>query len=164
MSPKGMIMARGEAEKTGLTRALLMGVALGTIPLVQVGCAQIEEALNTGAATQPQATQPQATDSTPGAAVVTGSERELCDRALASRQRQDVEALISRYPSAGCIPSVLAAQSPQTLNQISPAVLAALPPSTVRRIPQSTRAQLRLPFAPGSDRSGGVGGGSSGPY
>jgi hypothetical protein len=146
-------MARDEADRSGLTRALLVGVALGTVPLLSVGCAQLEQVFQPN----PDA-RPEARDASSVAAQ--GSEQELCDRALASRARGDVEALIARFPSARCIPDVLSALTPQTLNQLSPATLGLIPPETQRRIPRATAAHLRFPFAQSTESRGGRSSGS----
>ena len=127
----------------GLTRALLLGVSLGTVALTQVGCEP---------AVAPRAAAGAGPDAAPEAA--------LCERALETSDPRDVEALLVAHPRGDCVIPTLAALPPQTLPAISPAVLARLPTSVRDRIPPRVAARLRMPLeSRTSDREEAGGGG-----
>jgi hypothetical protein len=128
---KVAIMSKDESRRSSLTRSLLAGVALGSVALVQVGCTTQDGGAGAGGFTQ--------------ASGSVGTEAELCDRALASRSRGDVEALLRSYPNGRCVPATLAAMPPQTLSQLSPSVVGRMSPSTLGRIPPETAIHLRRP-------------------
>jgi hypothetical protein len=146
-------MSRDETRRSSLTRSLLAGVALGSVTLVQVGCATQDGAGGTAGFTQ--------------ASGSVGTQAELCDRALASRTRGDVEALLRAYPNGRCVPATLAAMPPQTLSQLSPSMVGRMSPTTLGRVPPEAAIHLRTP-----GRWGGQGGSfqsasgtqGSGPY
>jgi hypothetical protein len=129
-------MPDNEVDLKGLTRALLLGASLGTLPVTIVGCVPATETgVSTDKIVSPYAPQVPSTQ----------SESALCAAALQSRSARAVDTLLLAYPSAGCIPSVLSAMPPSVLVQISPTALAAMSPSVKRQIPPSVVAQLRFP-------------------
>jgi hypothetical protein len=119
-----------ERTAAALSRALVMGATLGTIPLMQIGCA------------------PQAVAPVPAVAAPIVSEEEYCRRALATSSVADAEALLRAYPAGRCIGPVLSALPRETLAQISPATLQALPAETRASIPPSSAVHLRVPRTP----------------
>lgn len=133
-------MAGDEKSAAALSRALLLGATLGTIPLIQIGCT--EKAGSTGWV--------QATASP--------DEADLCARALATRDPATVEELLRRYPRGSCTVPTLDAMPRETLAQISPAVLSAVPRSVRAQIPRETAIHLRLPQqrVSSSEPGGGV--------
>lgn len=92
---------------------------------------------------------------------ISATEQELCDRALASRSARDVDALITAYPAAGCIPAALTAMPPETLRAVSPAALRRMAPAVRSQIPAQTAQYLR--FLP-DELVQDDGDGRSGPY
>jgi hypothetical protein len=137
-------MGKEDSRRLGLTRSLIAGVSLGTIALVQVGCAT--PAGQTGASGQVAALAP-----------ASGTEEQLCERVLATSDHRDVEALLRTYPNGRCVPATLSALPPQTLTQISPVALAGLPRSSVNRIAPDARVHLRLPGSGAKAGGGGLG-------
>lgn len=133
-------MTGDQRNVAGLTKALVVGAALGTMPIVLVGCAPSQG--SEGATATPSA-----------------SEQQLCDRALNSQDPKDVEDLLRSYPRASCIPALLSTLPPQKLSQISPSVLGDMPQSVRRRIPRETRVFLFFPSDDGPSGSGPGGGG-----
>jgi hypothetical protein len=127
-------MPSDEIDLKGLTRALLLGASLGTLPIAIVACT-----------TSPEGAQPAASAAEPMRAGSTQSELMLCESALATKDPRRVGALLVNYPSATCIPSVLAAMPPQVLAQISPHAVARISPEIRRRLSPRVAAQLRLP-------------------
>lgn len=126
---------------------MIAGVSLGSIALVQVGCA-------------PPAGQNGGAGPISAQVSASGTEEQLCERALASGDHRDVEALLRAHPNGRCVPATLAALPPQTLTQVSPLVLAGLSRPSINRIPPQARIHLRLPVS-SSEAGGGVGGSSS---
>lgn len=140
------------SRRSRLSRSLLAGVSLGSIVLVQVGCAPAESQ-NAGAA------QVQAQSQVQAEARAAGSEEQLCERALQTRDRRDVETLLRAYPSGRCVPATLAAMPAETLAQVSPAVLRGMSRPALNRIPPVAAIHLRIPND--GTRSGSIGGGGS---
>lgn len=135
----GRFMEQEQPRRSGLTRSLLLGVSLGSIAVVQVGCAT-----------------PQAQNE----ARTAGTEEQLCERALASADRSDVEELLRAYPNGRCVPATLSALPPETLAQISPSVAARLSPATLAQV--APEARIHLPKRQGSGGpTGNLGGTSS---
>jgi hypothetical protein len=130
-------MPSDEVDLKGLTRALLLGASLGTLPIAIVGCTTSPEG--------GMAAQPAAAAAEPMRAGPTQSELMLCEAALATKDPRRVGALLFNYPSATCIPSVLAAMPPQVLAQISPQAVARISPEIKRRLSPRVAQQLRLP-------------------
>ena len=123
-------MPGDESNLKELTRALWLGVSLGTLPVGMGVSAQVQTA--------------QADMGAESAASGGLSESQACDIALASGARSALERLLTRFPKSACIPSVLLSTSPRILAQIAPKTLAGLPASTIRRIPQQVRRHLRF--------------------
>jgi hypothetical protein len=134
--------------RSRLTRSLLAGVALGSVAVVQVGCA-----------TQDGGFQPAA-----GRATASGTEAELCSRALASGDYRDVDALLRAYPNGSCVPATLTAMPPQTLSRLSPSVLARLSPATIAQVPAEQAIYLRTAARNDNSSSGSGPSGRGGPY
>ena len=139
-------MGRQATKRSNITRSLLTGVSIGSIALVQVGCAPAGNQ-NAGAAQVQYEAQAE------------GSEEQLCERALQTRDYRDVETLLKAYPNGRCVPATLAAMPPETLTQVSPTALTRMSRATVNRIPPATAIYLKFPRSSG--RSGSIGGGGS---
>ncbi len=137
-------MNEAKSRRSGLTRSLLAGVSLGSIALVQVGCAPAGDQQQSAAAAQVQAE-----------ARAAGSEEQLCERALATQNYRDVETLLQAYPTGACVPATLAALPPETLSQISPTVLRGMSRPALNRIPPQAAIHMRIPRS--SARAGGGG-------
>jgi hypothetical protein len=154
-------MASNEKSARGLTRALLLGIAVG--PILQVGCApyQAPQAITDAAAGTGWSE-----DQTLAARLA--SPDELCARAIASRSASDVDVLLSAFPDTDCIPPTLAAMPPATLQAVSPALLATIPPEIWRQVPPQTVQYLRRPSTPFAQAprspASARGEGGSGPY
>ncbi|WP_424929826.1 hypothetical protein [Amaricoccus tamworthensis] len=126
---------------------------MGTIPLLQVGCAPADDQSFTPAS------------GTPATASVSAAEQQqLCARAMETEDPRDVEALLLADPSGGCVNATLIAMPAATLTQVSPAVLNQLPASVQRNLPNRAKVYLRLPDRSSSNSSSGGGGGGSGAY
>lgn len=134
---------------------------MGTIPLIQVGCAPANEGFNSASGTPPQAS------------VSAEEQQQLCARALETEDPRDVEALLLADPSGGCVNATLIAMPAATLTQVSPAVLNQLPDRVQRNLPNRAKVYLRLPDRTSDNSSGGGssgggnsggGGGGNGPY
>lgn len=141
-------MGADDSGRSRLTRSLLAGVALGTVAVVPVGCA-----------TQDGGFQPAA-----GRATASGTEAELCSRALASGDYRDVDALLRAYPNGSCVPATLTAMPPQTLSRLSPSVLARLSPATIAQVPAEQAIYLRTAARNDNNSSGSGPSGGGGPY
>ena len=139
-------MGRQDSKRSNITRSLLTGVSIGSIALVQVGCAPAGNQTTGAAQVQAEAR-------------AEGSQEQLCERVLQTRDYRDVETLLKAYPNGRCVPSTLAALPPETLTQVSPTVLSRMSRMTVNRIPPETAIYLK--FSRSSGRSGSLGGGGS---
>jgi hypothetical protein len=141
-------MSNDEPSAAALSRALFLGASLGTLPLLQVGCAATPFTPATGGVGEWGASGASA----PGAIV-------LCARALETRDPAAVEELLRSYPSAPCIVPTLDAMPRETLAQISPGVLDGLSDGVRNQIAPGTASHLRLPartaavFEPGAGSS-----------
>jgi hypothetical protein len=148
-------MSKDETRRSSLTRSLLAGVALGSVTLVQVGCAPQDGGADPAGFTQ--------------ASGSVKTEAELSNRALTTRTRRDVEALLQTYPNGRSVPATLAAMPPETLSQVSPSVVERMSPATLDRLSPETATQMRATVRSGdSGRSVENGSGTSaagaGPY
>lgn len=123
-------MAADEPDLSGLTRAMLLGAAIGTVALTQAGCAPEPFRAATAAA------------GAPSPALAT--DQELCARVLKSRSARDAEVLMRTYVNSACIPPTLAVLPPSTLAAISPAAVNGLSPAIRAQIPDETAQHLRL--------------------
>jgi hypothetical protein len=112
-------MSEEEAAHRSLTRALILGVSLGVLPLVTVGCMPITQESS-----------------------LSGSEREQYAEALRTGDPRAVDAFLSTFPNSLYAPMLLDALSLQVLVRLSPTVVANLSPKTLSRLSPSVRAQL----------------------
>jgi hypothetical protein len=112
-------MSNEQRSARALTRSLMLGLSIGTVSVVQVGC------------TPTQSVQ-----------VSSGSVATLCQRALQTRQVGDLEALLRSAPRADCVGPTLAAMPRSTLVQVSPRLLAALPASVRSQLPTEVKNQI----------------------
>jgi hypothetical protein len=151
-------MAGDERNLGGLTRALLLGAAVGTLPLVQVGCA-------VAPSPAPSSAPSPAPSPTPMVNPALATDQELCARVLSSRSARDAEVLLRNYPGAGCVPPALAALPPSALAAISPSALAQIPPAMRVQIPAETARYLRFQAGEVTEPVDyGTGGRGVGPY
>ncbi len=141
-------MSKVQSRRSGLTRSLLAGVSVGSIALVQVGCAPASNQ-QAGPSAQVMAE-----------ARAAGSEEQLCERALETQNYRDVETLLVAYPTGSCVPATLAALPPETLSQISPTVLRGMSRPALNRIPPQAAIHMRIPGS--NARAGAAGGGGGG--
>jgi hypothetical protein len=150
-------MAGDERNLGGLTRALLLGAAVGTLPLVQVGCA-----VAPSPASSPTVSPALGPTATVNPALAT--DQELCARVLSSRSARDAEVLLRNYPGALCVPPALAALPPSALAAISPSALALIPPAARAQIPAEAARYLRFEAAEVTAPLESIGGRGVGPY
>ena len=122
-------MRSAGSHRHGFTSTLLAGISLGTIALVQIGCAP-DEGQGAGAAPAVQTAE---------------VDQQLCQRALQTRDYRDVERLLATSPNARCMPGTLAAMPAATLAQVSPRVLGTLPRAARNRIPATAAVHLNFP-------------------
>ena len=122
-----------------LTRSLMIGASLGSVPLLQVGCAPVEVA------------GPASADGAPSTvAVASQAERSLCEQVLATRSAGDVDRLMTEFPSSRCIAPLLNALPAPTLASLSPQAVAGLDASVVGRLSPRVAAQLPVSVRPAS--------------
>ena len=134
-----------------LTRALVKGATLGTLPLLTVGCDYLPDSMvpdsmrMTPARTE--ATQVQG---------LAEEEQRLCSRALETQDPNDAAAMIRAYPESRCIAPMLTSLPAGTLRGIPPQALSALPPGFANQLPRNVVANLRFPASESSrdDSSG----------
>lgn len=117
-------MSDEQRSARALTRSLMLGLSVGAVAVVQVGCS------------------PTQGDSMGFAPVNSESVAVLCERALQSRQVGDVEALIRAAPRADCVAPTLAAMPQSTLVQVSPQLLVTLPRSVRDQLPTEVKNQI----------------------
>ena len=96
-------MSETEIAQRRLTKALLLSVALGVLPLATVGCMPVAEG-----------------------PVFYGSERQQYFETLRSGGPQDVDAFLAAYPDSRFAPPLLNGLPPRMLARLSPAVKAQL--------------------------------------
>lgn len=114
-------MSEEEIVHRRLTKALLLSVALGVLPLATVGCVP-----------------------TGDGSTLSASERQQYLATLRSGGPRDVDAFLSAYPNSRYAPALLNALPPRILARLSPRVLARLSPEVVALLSPAVRAQLRL--------------------
>jgi hypothetical protein len=124
-----MAMPGDELNLKELTRALLMGASMTTLPTIFAGCSasssdQLEQLSNTITV------------------------QYLCRDALESANVEKVETILTTFPASRCIPSLLDAMPPEILTRISPEALGGLPANIRRQISPNVASQLRFPSAP----------------
>ena len=117
----------GDKGLEKLTRALVVGVSIGSVPLVTVGCAQFG---STGIA------------SLDFSNAYAAQSAELCSKALKSKLAGDVDAVMTAFPGGSCIIPLLRALPPKTLVALSPGALKGLTPGIKRQIPKSVAVYL----------------------
>lgn len=124
-------------DRAKLTKALLLGAALGTLPLQLVGCVQ--------APTDPKdpAVSSQALGQT-GAEDI-GTRKAMFLQAASANDPKAVEKFLDSYPNDPSIPDLLTALPPRVLSRITPAAFAKVPPPLLVQIPRPVALQLRLP-------------------
>jgi hypothetical protein len=136
-------MSKDGGGTRGLTRALILGIAVG--PILQVGCSpySTQQGKAEGAAAGwIEASGPREAAG-PALAARLATPEELCARVIASRSVRDIEVLLGAFPEADCIPATLAAMPPATLSAVSPALIATIPSATWQQVPQQTAQHLR---------------------
>ena len=114
-------MSETEIAQRRLTKALLLSVALGVLPLATVGCMPVAEG-----------------------PVFYGSERQQYFETLRSGGPQDVDAFLAAYPDSRFAPPLLNGLPPRMLARLSPGVVANLSPRVIARLSPAVKAQLRL--------------------
>ena len=114
-------MSEEEIAHRRLTKALLVSVALGVLPLATVGCVQ-----------------------PPEEAVLTASERQQYFEAARSASPQMVDAFLAAFPDSRYAPALLNALPPRTIARLSPNIVANLSAQTIAHLSPRVRAQLRL--------------------
>ena len=114
-------MSEEEIAHRRLTKALLLSVALGVMPLATVGCVQ-----------------------PPDEAMLTVSEKQQYMEAARSASPQMVDAFLGAYPGSPYAAALLNALPPRTIARLSPNVVANLSPQTIAHLSPAVRAQLRL--------------------
>jgi len=122
----------GDKGLEKLTRALVVGVSIGSVPLLTVGCAQFG---STGIASLGFS----------NAYAVRSA--ELCSIALNSKLASDVDAVMTAFPGGTCIIPLLRALPPKTLGALSPGALKGLTPGIQRQIPDSVAVYLPVELA-----------------
>jgi len=117
-----------------LTKALLLSVTLGVLPLATVGCVPVGDG-----------------------STLSASERQQYLATLRSGGPQNVDAFLSTYPNSRYAPALLNELPPRILARLSPSVLAKLSLEVVALLSPAVRAQLRLSdvgrASPSADKS-----------
>jgi hypothetical protein len=140
----------------------MLGASVGTISFVTVGCSEIDEAFAElqGTVGQPSNSAtplslgsdgPQANS----ASQLTSDAREgqLCETALRTQSVNDVNRLLTEYPSSRCIAPVLNSLPSSTLSALSTQAVSRINPNIVPRLSPGVRAQL--PVLQSARSSGG---------
>lgn len=145
-SKRGGILARStKSQKLG--RQLIMGVALGTIPLVGCTPEDYQNALNSTRS-----------DATIG---VEQEERALFDRAIETRDVALANEFLEKYPSSKLVRKLLLSLPPETLKRLSRPIVSSVSTRTLESLPNNVRIQLGLVPIESEDRdspSSGYGG------
>jgi hypothetical protein len=127
-------VSQNDPQLKDLTRALLLGISLGTVSVTLAGCVPQQSALPV----QSEVPEPQ-----------------LFSQALSSGDPRVVNAYLVTYPGSPRVSTLLSSLPPQTLAGVSRNAVAQLPPQTLNRLPPRVHTQLVPPPVMARTRDGG---------